>query len=148
MKIILTQDVKGLGKRFDVKNVSDGYAINMLIPRKMVREATAGALKQVETQKARQEADRKIQENILLKNISDLEGKVIHISAKASDKGHLFASIHKEDIVHRLKEELRLDVHPDFLELPEHIKTVGEHALTVSLQDKKVKFTLSVEAEK
>ena len=148
MKVILTQDVKGLGKKMDIKNVSDGHAINMLIPRGFVREATAGALKQAEEQKARVTADKKIQEDLLLKNLAALEGKTVHMSAKASDKGHLFASIHKDDVVRKIKEELRVDVHPDFLDLPEHVKAVGEHPLTLTLQEKKVKFTLSVEPEK
>ncbi len=148
MKVILTQDVVGLGKKLDVKNVSDGHALNMLIPRGLAREATAGALKQAEAQKARWEAERKVQEELLLKNIAQIEDKAVHIQGKASEQGHLFASIHKEDISRRLKEELRIDVDPELINLEHPIKAVGEHSLTVSVGGKKAKFKLVIEAEK
>ncbi len=148
MKVILIQDVAGLGKRLDVKNVSDGHALNMLIPRGLVREATTNALKQTEKEKTQIEAERKIQEELLLKNLSSLEGKTIHISAKANEKGHLFAAIHENDIVTQLKDELRVEARSEYIKLSEHIKTIGEHKIAVSVGDKKGRFTLIVEATK
>ena len=148
MKVIFLQDVAGAGRKFDVKTVSDGYALNMLIPRGFVREASAGALRQVESEKARAEAEHKIHEDLLAKNLSALEGKSIHISAKANDKGHLFAAIHEGDIVKQLKDELHVDARPDFIKLSEHIKTVGEHKISVEVQGKKAEFMLIVEAQK
>jgi len=148
MKVILLQDVSGLGKRLEVKTVSDGHALNMLIPRGLAREATPGALKQAETERARLEAEHAIHADLLEKNLGSVEGKTIHITAKANEQGHLFASIHKEAIIQQLKDELRVEVRPDFLELPEHIKTVGEHTLTIAVKGKKAGFTLVVEAAK
>lgn len=148
MKIILLQDIKGVGKRFDVKNVADGYALNKLIPGGAAREATAGALKQVQQERSRAETERKVQEDLLIKNLSDLEGKTVHISAKASDKGHLFAAIHEGDIARRLKEELHVDAQPDNIELAEHLKTVGEHEAKVKVGEKKASFKIIIEAGK
>lgn len=148
MKVILLQDIAGLGRKLDTKNVSDGHALNKLIPQGLVREATASALKQAHIEKTRMEAEHKIREDLLLKNLSAVEGKSIHISAKANEQGHLFAAIHEGDIVKQLKAELHVDARTDFIQLSEHIKTVGEHAVDIDVQGKKTRFTLIVEAEK
>lgn len=146
MKVIILKDTAGLGRKFDVKNVSDGYAINKLIPQGLVREASLGALKQAETERAKIESERKVHEDLLAKNLEGIEGKTIHISAKANEQGHLFANIHADAIVKQLKDELRVQAHADFLTLPDHIKTLGEHVIGVEAGGKKVKFTLVVEA--
>ena len=148
MRIILLQDVVGLGRKLDVKDVSDGHALNMLIPRGLVREATSAAVRETETLKKRLEAERTIHENLLLKNFETVEGKTIHVSAKANEQGHLFAAIHESDIVKHLKEELHVDARADFIKLAEPIKTIGEHVFTIEAQGKKAKCTLVVEAEK
>lgn len=148
MKVILTHDVSGLGKRNDIKTVSDGHALNMLFPRGLAREATPSALKQAEAERVRMEAEHKIHEDLLVKNLASVEGKVIHISAKANEQGHLFAAVHEGDIIKQLKDELHVDTRPQFLKLSEHIKTVGEHKIEVAVQDKKATFTLIVEAAK
>jgi len=148
MRVILLQDVAGVGKKLDVKNVSDGYALNKLIPRGFAREATPSALKQAEAEKVRVEAQRKVHEDLLVKNLSAVENKIIHIKAKANEQGHLFAAIHENDVVKQLKEELHVDARPDFIKLPEHIKAVGEYKIGVEVQGNRVQFTLVVESEK
>jgi len=148
MQVILLQDVAGVGKRLDVKDISDGYALNKLIPRGFVREATPSALKQAEAEKVRAEAQRKVHEDLLVKNLSAVEDKIIHIKAKANEQGHLFAAIHENDVVKQLKEELHVDARPDFIKLPEHIKAVGEYKISIEVQGKKTQFTLVIESEK
>lgn len=146
MKVILLQDVPNLGKKLDIKDVSDGHALNLLIPKNLVKPATAGALKQLEKEKALLAAERKIQEDLLLKNIKDLEGINLEITEKANDKGHLFAGIHKQEIAKWIKEKTRLDVMPDCIDLKEPIKQVGDFNITVLVQDKKASFKLLVKA--
>ena len=146
MKVILLQDVPNLGKKLDIKDVSDGHALNLLIPKNLVKPATAGALKQLEEEKARMAAERKVQEDLLLKNIKDLEGINLEIIEKANDKGHLFAGIHKQEIAKWIKEKTRLDVMPDCIDLKEPIKQIGEFNITVSVQDKKATFKLQIKA--
>ncbi len=94
------------------------------------------------------DAERKIHEDLLVKNLASVEGKMIHMTAKANEQGHLFAAIHEEAIVKQLKDELHVDVRPEFLKLAEHIKTTGEHKIEVAVQDKKAHFTLIVESTK
>ena len=144
MKIILNQDIPKVGKKYEVKNVADGHALNFLIPRGLAESATAGALKKLETAKAVVAVEKKVQEDLLLKNLKSLDGAKIEIVEKANDKGHLFAGLHKEQIIPEIKKQTGLDVLPEFLILEKPIKQVGEQALEVKIQDQSAKFVVVV----
>ncbi|HBV01561.1 MAG TPA: 50S ribosomal protein L9 [Candidatus Taylorbacteria bacterium] len=146
MKIVLLKDIAGVGRKNDVKNVSDGYALNFLIPKKLATPGTPAIIAHAERMKSEQAKEREVQENLLFKNLSGVEGVKIELSCKASDKGHLFASIHKEAIVAELKKQTRIDMLPEFLQLDKPIKEVGEHKIGVRVQDKTGGFTLVVTA--
>src|SRR3989344_4428668 len=117
MKVILLKDISKLGQRYDVKNVSDGYALNMLIPRGLAIAATESAMKHMETEKSKTEGEKKVRQELLLKNLKELDGKTITVSGKANDKGYLFAGLHKEDIVAELKKQTRLEIDPASVQL-------------------------------
>ena len=144
MKVVLLKDVAGVGRKNDVKNVSDGYALNFLIPKKLATPGTPAVIAHAERIKSEQAKEREVQENLLLKNLSSVEGVKIELSGRASDKGHLFASIHKEAIVAQLKKQAGIDLLPEFLQLDKPIKEVGEHKIGVKVQDKTGGFTLVV----
>ncbi len=146
MKIILLKDIKNIGTKYDVKNVSDGHAINHLIPQGVAEVATVANLKKVEILKTHAVEDMKIQENLLMKNMKAIAALKITIAEKANEKGHLFAQIHKEDIAKAVKAESHLDLLPDFITLEKPIKEVGEHRVDVKAGDKNAYFTLIVEA--
>lgn len=147
MKIVLLRDVPKVGKKFEVKEVSDGYAFNRLIPQGLAETAIPKAVKTAEKNMALAEAERKIREDLLLKNLDDLQGVKIEISAKGNDKGHLFAGIHKAEIISEIKNQTRLDVNPENLELKEAIKTAGEHEIKARVGDKIASFKILVKAE-
>jgi large subunit ribosomal protein L9 len=145
MKIILLKDIAKVGKKFDQKTVSDGYALNYLIPNHLAEIATKEAVRRSEVEKSRAAAERAIQEELLLKNIEDLDGLKIEIGRKANEKGHLFANIHETELADELKKQTRLDVSPEFIVIPgKHLKEVGEHQIEAKTKDKTVKFTVSV----
>ena len=146
MKIILLKDVSKLGRRFDVKEVSSGHALNLLIPQGLAVVATPDAVKRVEVQKKKLDGERKVQEDLLVKNIKDLEAVTLTMRGKANDKGHLFAGLHNEAIVAELLKQTGLQVDPSFIELDQPIKTVGEHTIAVSAAGKTAKFKLVVES--
>jgi len=145
MKVILLKDISKLGQRYDVKNVSDGYALNMLIPRGLAIAATESAMKHMETEKSKTEGEKKVRQELLLKNLKELDGKTITVSGKANDKGYLFAGLHKEDIVAELKKQTRLEIDPASVQLEHPIKELGEHSLEVKGEGKSVRFQLKVE---
>lgn len=98
MKVIFLKDVKGQGKKGEVKNVSDGYARNYLIPRGLAVEATEGNLKTLEAQK-RSEAKRKAQELAEAKALAEkLEKTTVTIAAKAGEGGRLFGAVTSKQI--------------------------------------------------
>jgi large subunit ribosomal protein L9 len=146
MKVILLKDVQKVGKKFEVVSVSEGFAMNSLIPRGLAEAATEKALARALKFKAADEADRKVREDLLLKNLKDIAGVTLEISGKANEKGHLFAGIHKEEIVPALKEQTRLDIDPSYIVLDKPLKEVGEHKVEVKVQDKSVQFTLVIKA--
>ncbi len=141
MKVILLQDVFGVGHKYEVKTVSHGYARNFLIPRKLAQIATLSSLKAIEVQKIRVEQERAIQKDILEKNLESLNNARIEIERKANEKGHLFDSVDKKEIEIILKDK-RMEIPADMIELEKPIKEIGEHKIKIG--DKE--FTLAVKA--
>ena len=131
MKIILSQDITGVGRKGEVKNVSDGYARNFLLPNKLGQIATPSAIALAEKLKKQAEQDKEVQKDILEKNIQGLNGLKVRLKAKANEKGHLFSIIHPDEISKILKEEHHLDIPSKFIEIEKPIKELGEHTLKV-----------------
>jgi len=146
MRVIFLKDVPRVGRKYELKNVSDGYVKNFLLPKGLVEIATDKSLSRLEEIKKTEETERMVREDLLVKNVMDLEGKTIVIKEKANDKGHLFAGIHGAEIVKTIKKETNLDLDPSFIELEKPIRETGEHTISVSAHGKKAKFTLIVEA--
>lgn len=144
MKIILLQDVAKVGKKYDVKTVSDGHALNLLIPKGLAITADASAIKRVEKLKSEDTAHKKIQEDLLLMNLKAVEGVTLEISEKANEKGHLFAGVHKTEIIAHMKADKHIDLLPDFIVLDKPIKEVGEHEIDLKVKDKSVKLKLII----
>jgi len=148
MKVILLQDVPKVGKKYEVKNVADGFAQNSLIPQGTAVVATKTALEKIELLRKQHEAEEKIKADLLLKNFSSLDGVAVSLSAKVSDKGHLFSSIHKADLIKALKEQKHIEVPEASIILDKPIKEAGEHTIAVMVGDKTGSFKLTIEALK
>ena len=144
MKVILLKDVAKLGRKFDVKTVSDGHGLNLLIPQKLAIIATPQALKTLEVEKSRMEAEKKIHEELLAQNLKGLSETVLTIAGKANAKGHLFAGIHRDEIAAELQKQSRLQIDPSFVQLEQPIKEVGEHMIEVKAAGKSAKFKIVV----
>ncbi len=128
MKVIFLKDVKNVGKKFDVKNVSDGYARNFLFPQNLAKIATEEAVINLEAQKmaiAKEEEETKSELITLAKN---LENKEFEFKIKTGDKGEVFGSITKNDI------EKSIAVPGDIeILLDKPIKKLGERRVEVNL---------------
>ncbi|MES3005571.1 MAG: 50S ribosomal protein L9 [Patescibacteria group bacterium] len=146
MKVILLKDVQKVGKKFQIVDVADGFAMNSLLPRGLAENATPKAIVRAEKFKSEEAADQKVREDLLMKNLKDIGGVKFEIIGKANEKGHLFAGIHKEELVPALKEQTRLDIDPQYIVLDKPIKEVGEHKVEVKVQDKTVEFTVVIKA--
>lgn len=146
MKVILLKRVPKVGDKYEVKNVSDGYALNFLIPQKLGVAATAAELKRIDTLKSQEELDKKVKADLLAKNIASIQAISVSLTEKANEKGHLFSSIHAAEIVAAVKEQARVDIDPSFIALEKPIKEVGEHKIRISVGDTNAEFTLTVNA--
>jgi large subunit ribosomal protein L9 len=147
MKIILLKDVKKIGKKYEVKDVADGYALNMLIPNKMAIPATSGNINMIEVKKKTDMLENAKTEAELQKALSEIKGISIEIRGKVNDKGHLFAGIHKEEIMDALKKQKNVNISAEHLLLEKPIKEVGEHAITIKINDREAAFKLNIKAE-
>ncbi len=110
MKVVLLKDVKDIGKKDTVVNVSDGYARNFLLPRKLAKEATASAINDVKTKESAKEHHK--QEEIKAANeIKDkLNGKTVTIKVKAGKEGKLFGAVTTKDVAEAIKNQLKVDI--------------------------------------
>ncbi len=145
MKIVLLQTVPKVGKQYEVKEVSRGYAQNFLFPQKLAEIATEKAMKSIEKKKQNFDAEAKIHEDLLVKNIEDMNGVTVIMQEKANEQGHLFAGVHKDEIVPEIKKQTQLEINPEFIQLEEPIKEIGEHEIEVSAHGKSAKFMLKIE---
>ena len=144
MKIILLKDVPKVGRKYETKDVSDGYAANMLIPRGMAVAATPNEIKRIHTEKAKIEGERKIHDELLIKTLADLDGKTITLKEKVNEKGHLFAGLHKPEVLKALTDQTRLELNEEHIVLDKPIKTAGEHAIELQGAGKKAKLKLVI----
>ncbi len=148
MKVILLKDVPKLGRKYEVKNVSDGHAQNFLIPRGFAVPAIESAVKKIDQQKEKDGAEKKIQAELLVKSLDQLKQVVIHISGKANDKGHLFAGIGRETLIAEIFKQTHLNLDSESIVLDKPIKEIGQHKVTVQALGKKAEVTVVVEADK
>ena len=145
MKVILLQDVKALGKKGDVVNVSDGYARNAIFPKKLGLEATPKNLNDLKLQN--QHADKVAQENYeaALALAEELKDKKVTVKMKAGEGGRTFGSVSTKEIAAAAADQLKLDIDKKKLVLPEPIKTFGNHEVPVKLhKDVTAKLTVKV----
>jgi len=144
MKIILTQDVNGVGKKWEVKEEKGGYGRNYLLARNLAVLATPKALKDAKI-KQEQEAQKKaLNEDLLGKSLESLKDSVIVIEKKANEKGHLFDGVDAKEIAGFLKEKLKGEISPDYIQLEKPIKELGKHEITVQKGDHKVSFQIEI----
>ena len=145
MKVIFLKDVPRVGKKYDIKNVNDGYAMNFLLPRKLVEMATNKAIVELELRKKEIVIEREVQESLLIKNLEEIKEKVLHMTSLADEKGHLFAGIRARDIVEAMKKEYNADIYEGAIKLEKPIKEIGTYEIPLEIQTKKSSFTLIVE---
>lgn len=146
MKVLLLQEVKGLGEAGQVKEVAEGYARNYLLPKKLAVVATPAALKELE---AKQAAEKKRQVKVdeemrdLAKKIS---GSRVTVHSKVGEGGKLYGSITTGDVAEALEKQLGQTVDRRKIEIEEPIRHVGEYKVPIKLS-KNVSTTVNLVVE-
>ncbi|MFA6006844.1 MAG: 50S ribosomal protein L9 [Candidatus Paceibacterota bacterium] len=135
MKVVLLKDIKDVGRRFEIKNVSDGYGRNYLVKNGLAEVATpakeAWAKKKVEEG----HLDKKKAEELLLTKFKIIEGLTLTFKSRATETGSLFAGIHKDEIVTELAKHSIL-VPAEFVVLEKPLKHIGEHQVELKAGEK------------
>lgn len=134
-----------MGKKYETKEVADGYGRH-LISQKIAEPATKEVLARIEHKMATDATMKKVHVDLLMKNLDAISGTGITIRGKANEKGSLFASIHKEEILAELKRATGLDMNPDYVILVRPIKEVGTYDIPVMIENNRVTFKVVVEA--
>jgi large subunit ribosomal protein L9 len=132
MKVILTEEIAGLGTRGEVVTVKDGYARNFLIPKNLAQEANAGNLKAIEHQRRKWALLAQEEKNAAQKQADAIKGLKIQIRKRVGEHGHLFGSVTTNDIADAL-EAKGIQVDKRRIELGSPIKNVGLHDVEVRL---------------
>ena len=136
MKVILTEDVKSLGKKGEIVNVSDGYARNMILPKKLGVEATSKNLNDLKLRKANEE--KVAQENLDAAKAfaEELSTKEIILTLKVGEGGRTFGSVSSKEISEAAKKQLNLDIDKKKLQLENPIRNLGVTNVPVRLHPK------------
>ncbi|MBP1571813.1 MAG: 50S ribosomal protein L9 [Oscillospiraceae bacterium] len=145
MKVVLLQDVKSIGKKDQLVNVSDGYARNCLFPRKLAKEATAGAINDVKTKEAAKAHHKQEEINAANELKAKIDGKIVALKAKAGKEGKLFGAVTSKDVATEIKKQFGIDIDKKKLVMDD-IKLFGSYDCTVKLYPEiAAKITVKVE---
>lgn len=136
MKVILIEDVKALGKKGDMVNVSDGYARNALFPKKLALEATAKNINELKLQKANQEKKAKEALAAAKDFAQELAKKEVVVSIKVGEGGKAFGSVSSKEIAEAAKAQLGLELDKKKILLPTPIKALGTTSVGIKLHPK------------
>lgn len=132
MKVILLEDVENLGKKYDVKEVADGFARNFLLPKNLVKIASKDSLKWLESQKENMEKNAEEELKKTQELASKLDGNEVVISVAVGDEGQLFSAVSAQKIAEKIK-EMGFEVKKTQIQLAEPIKEQGEYNISLKL---------------
>ncbi len=145
MEVILLEDVKSLGKKDEIVKVSDGYARNYVLPKKLGIEATPKNLNELKLKKANEEklAKQKLEEAQAFAKV--LEESSVELKMKSGEGGRTFGSISSKEIAQEAKKQLNFELDKKKIILDEPIKTLGVHIVKIKLhKDVTAKLTVKV----
>ncbi len=132
MKVILTEEIRGLGTRGDIVTVKDGYARNFLLPKNLAREATPGNLKSIDQERKKWALLAQKEKEAAQKSADQVKGMKITVQKRVGENGQLFGSVTANEIADAL-EEKGINVDKRRIELAHAIKSVGTHEVDVRL---------------
>jgi large subunit ribosomal protein L9 len=134
MKVLLCEDIKKLGWLGDVVEVNEGYARNYLLPQRLAKVATEGNIRSIAEEKAKRSEQRLQERRRIEKAVAAVNGAEAVLAAKANEQGVLFGSITETMIGANLRSQ-GFEVADEIIKLPEHIKNLGTHEVTLRFAD-------------
>jgi large subunit ribosomal protein L9 len=153
MKVIFIQNVAKQGRVGEIKEVADGFAVNVLIPKKQAVIATPGAIKKIEAEKKNKKIKQELDKNLFHQALSDLQkildektnGILEILGHKNDGKGNLFSQVKEVDIAEAILSLIGISLNPGQIILPkEPIKKIGEYEIEIKEKDLKKKIKIAI----
>ncbi len=147
MEVLLLTNISGIGQKNDLIVVKSGFALNFLLPNRKALVVTPSVRKryaeQIKQRALEREKERELQSSLS----TALGGKVVHLSAKASKAGKLYAAISEAAIADAIKKEHTVDIQTSSIAIPKPIKAVGKHEIELTVGTQSIKLAVEVKAE-
>ena len=135
MKVILLDNIKGVGKKDEVINASDGYARNFLFPKKLAVEANNENMNKLKAKKQSEQYKKNVEKENAQSISKQLNDIILTIKVKAGDNGKIFGGVTSKDISEELKKQYNIDVEKKKIVLAENIKNIGSLDINVKLYE-------------
>ena len=135
MKVILKADIKGVGKKNEVINASDGYARNFLFPKNLAVEANAENMSKLQAQKDSTQFRKDTEKEEAKKIAEKLTKIMVKVEVKAGENGKIFGGVSAKDIAENLEKQHKIKIDKKKVDLKETIKTLGVHLVDVKLYE-------------
>ena len=146
MKVILLKDVKGVGRRYEVKDVSDGYGRNFLIMNKLAEIATQASEARAKKLTEAEGRDKSKQEEAIASQLAKVGSVTLAFKSKAGETGSLFAAIHVDELVKALAKH-DLHIPAEYVMLDKPLKHVGEHEVKIEALGTSATLRVTISAE-
>ena len=148
MKVILLDNIKGVGKKDEIINASDGYARNYLFPKKLAIEATKENLGKLESKNEANKFKKQNEKNYAIEVANKLKELVLTIKVKAGENGKIFGGVTSKEISENLKEQYKIEIDKKKIEVKETIKNIGRFTINIKLYEGvNAKLTVNIIAE-
>lgn len=135
MKVILLQDIKGVGKKDQIINANDGYARNYLFPKKLAVEANAGNLGNLKAKQESNQYRKDVQKEEAIKLAGKIKDINLTITVKAGESGKIFGGVTAKEIAENLNNQYKIDIDKKKIILPETIKVLGTFTVDIKLYE-------------
>ena len=135
MKVILLDNIKGVGKKDEIINASDGYARNYLFPKKLAIEATKENLGKLESKNEANKFKKQNEKNDAIEVANKLKELVLTIKVKAGENGKIFGGVTSKEISENLKEQYKIEIDKKKIDLKDAIKTLGLKTVNIKLYE-------------
>ncbi len=146
MKIIFLKDVRGVGRKGEVKEIADGYALNALIPRGLAEQATPDKLQKHEAARGKEESARKQAADALEARIKGIRDTRVTLEARATEKGGLFKAVTAKDIAQAILAQQKSEIPVEAILLEHPLKTTGEHSVKIALESTRGEIVVDIKA--
>ena len=148
MKVNLLDNIKGVGKKDEIINASDGYARNYLFPKKLAVEATKENLGKLESKNEANKFKKQNEKNDAIEVANKLKELVLTIKVKAGENGKIFGGVTSKEISENLKEQYKIEIDKKKIEVKETIKNIGRFTINIKLYEGvNAKLTVNIIAE-